>query len=110
MPDADIVERLTEVRGIGPWTVEMLLDISHGAARRAASNGLRRAQGIRADLSAAAKESRAIEASDLPKPDAVFKRGQKWATVSLGGELVLVARLRSGKSRSGGRAIGRERL
>jgi DNA-3-methyladenine glycosylase II len=25
MPDADIVERLTEVRGIGPWTVEMLL-------------------------------------------------------------------------------------
>ena len=25
MADADIVERLTEVRGIGPWTVEMLL-------------------------------------------------------------------------------------
>ena len=25
MPDAEIVERLTEVRGIGPWTVEMLL-------------------------------------------------------------------------------------
>ncbi len=25
MSDADIVERLTEVRGIGPWTVEMLL-------------------------------------------------------------------------------------
>src|SRR6266702_3976027 len=25
MPDADIVERLTEVRGIGTWTVEMLL-------------------------------------------------------------------------------------
>ena len=25
MPDADIVERLTAVRGIGPWTVEMLL-------------------------------------------------------------------------------------
>src|SRR5258708_25859178 len=25
MPDADIVERLTEVRGIGSWTVEMLL-------------------------------------------------------------------------------------
>ena len=24
MSDADIVERLTEVRGIGPWTVEML--------------------------------------------------------------------------------------
>ena len=25
MSDAEIVERLTEVRGIGPWTVEMLL-------------------------------------------------------------------------------------
>ncbi len=25
MTDAEIVERLTEVRGIGPWTVEMLL-------------------------------------------------------------------------------------
>ena len=25
MPDAEIVERLTAVRGIGPWTVEMLL-------------------------------------------------------------------------------------
>jgi DNA-3-methyladenine glycosylase II len=25
MPDDEIVERLTEVRGIGPWTVEMLL-------------------------------------------------------------------------------------
>jgi len=24
MTDAEIVERLTEVRGIGPWTVEML--------------------------------------------------------------------------------------
>ena len=25
MPDAEIIERLTAVRGIGPWTVEMLL-------------------------------------------------------------------------------------
>src|SRR5882757_593283 len=25
MPDAEIVERLTTIRGVGPWTVEMLL-------------------------------------------------------------------------------------
>jgi len=30
LPDAEVVERLTEVRGIGPWTVEMLLMFNLG--------------------------------------------------------------------------------
>src|SRR5205807_1817268 len=30
MPDAEILERLTTVRGVGPWTVEMLLIFTLG--------------------------------------------------------------------------------
>src|SRR3989442_6454391 len=30
MPDAEILERLTTIRGVGPWTVEMLLTFTLG--------------------------------------------------------------------------------
>jgi DNA-3-methyladenine glycosylase II len=32
LPDAEIIERLTAVRGVGPWTVEMLLIFTLGRA------------------------------------------------------------------------------
>jgi DNA-3-methyladenine glycosylase II len=32
LDDAEIIERLTQVRGIGPWTVEMLLIFTLGRA------------------------------------------------------------------------------
>ena len=36
LSDDEIIERLTQVRGIGRWTVEMMLMFRLGAARRAA--------------------------------------------------------------------------
>ena len=46
----EIIERLTQVRGIGRWTVEMLLMFRLGRPRRAAGRRLRRAQWFPARL------------------------------------------------------------
>jgi len=77
MPDADIVERLTEVRGIGPWTVEMLLIFRMGRpdVLPVTDYGVRKGFALTFQR---LPKNRPIEASDLPKPDVVFKRGQKW--------------------------------
>lgn len=78
MADADIVERLTEVRGIGPWTVEMLLIFRMGRpdVLPVTDYGVRKGYAL---TFMRLPKGRAIEAGDLPKPDAVFKRGQRWA-------------------------------
>ena len=78
MADADIVERLTEVRGIGPWTVEMLLIFRMGRpdVLPVTDYGVRKGYAL---TFLRVPKNRAIEAGDLPKPDAVFKRGQRWA-------------------------------
>jgi DNA-3-methyladenine glycosylase II len=78
MPDADIVERLTEVRGIGSWTVEMLLIFRMGRpdVLPVTDYGVRKGYALTFQR---LPKSRPIEASDLPKPDVVFKRGLKWA-------------------------------
>jgi DNA-3-methyladenine glycosylase II len=78
MSDADIVERLTEVRGIGPWTVEMLLIFRMGRpdVLPVTDYGVRK--GFLLTFMRVPK-SRQIEAADLPKPDVIFKRGQRWA-------------------------------
>ena len=77
MSDADIVERLTEVRGIGPWTVEMLLIFRLGRpdVLPVTDYGVRKGYAL---TFMRIPKSRPIEASDLPKPDVVYKRGQKW--------------------------------
>jgi len=77
MPDADIVERLTEVRGIGPWTVEMLLIFRLGRpdVLPVTDYGVRKGYAL---TFMRVPKSRPIEASDLPKPDVLFKRGQRW--------------------------------
>ena len=77
MPDADIVERLTKVRGIGPWTVEMLLIFRMGRpdVLPVTDYGVRKGFALTFQR---LPKSRPIEASDLPKPDVVLKRGQKW--------------------------------
>lgn len=77
MPDADIVERLTEVRGIGPWTVEMLLIFRLGRpdVLPATDYGVRKGYALTFQR---LPKSRPLEASDLPKPDVVFKRGLRW--------------------------------
>ena len=56
MSDEDIIEHLTQVRGIGPWTVEMLLIFQAGAARHTAGERLWSAQGLCADVCAHREE------------------------------------------------------
>ncbi|HVZ84796.1 MAG TPA: hypothetical protein VG893_14065 [Terracidiphilus sp.] len=77
MPDADIVERLTEVRGIGPWTVEMLLIFRLGRpdVLPVTDYGVRKGYAL---TFMKLPKTRAIEAADLPKPDVVERRGRKW--------------------------------
>ncbi len=78
MSDADIVERLTEVRGIGPWTVEMLLIFRLGRpdVLPVTDYGVRKGYAL---TFMRIPKSRPLEAADLPKPDVVFKRGKRWA-------------------------------
>ena len=78
MSDADIVERLTEVRGIGSWTVEMLLIFRMGRpdVLPATDYGVRKGYALTFQR---VPKNRALEAADLPKPDVVFRRGQRWA-------------------------------
>ena len=78
MSDAEIVERLTQVRGIGPWTVEMLLIFRMGRPDVLPMTDYGVRKGFALTFQRLPKR-RAIEASDLPKPDVVFKRGMRWA-------------------------------
>lgn len=77
MSDADIVERLTEVRGIGPWTVEMLLIFRMGRpdVLPVTDYGVRKGFAL---TFLRLRKDRAIEAADLPRPDVIFKRGERW--------------------------------
>lgn len=78
MSDADIVESLTEVRGIGSWTVEMLLIFRLGRpdVLPVTDYGVRKGFALTFQR---LPKSRPIEAADLPKPDVLFRRGQRWA-------------------------------
>jgi DNA-3-methyladenine glycosylase II len=78
MSDADIVERLTEVRGIGSWTVEMLLIFRMGRpdVLPVTDYGVRKGYALTFQR---LPKSRPLAAEDLPKPDVVFKRGVRWA-------------------------------
>lgn len=77
MPDADIVERLTEVRGIGSWTVEMLLIFRLGRpdVLPVTDYGVRKGYAL---TFLKLPKTRAVEAKDLPKPDVLFRRARKW--------------------------------
>ena len=78
MADEEIIRRLIEVRGIGPWTVEMLLIFRMGRpdVLPVTDYGVRK--GFLLTFGRAPK-TRAIAAEDLPKPEAMLKRGKKWA-------------------------------
>jgi DNA-3-methyladenine glycosylase II len=77
MSDAEIVECLTEVRGIGPWTVEMLLIFRLGRpdVLPITDYGVRKGYAL---TFLRVPKSRPLEAKDLPKPEAVLRRGQRW--------------------------------
>jgi DNA-3-methyladenine glycosylase II len=78
MPDAEIVERLKEVRGIGTWTVEMLLIFRLGRpdVLPVTDYGVRKGFALTFQR---VPKSRPLEAADLPKPDVMLRRAKRWA-------------------------------
>ncbi len=78
MPDAEIVERLTAVRGIGAWTVEMLLIFRLGRpdVLPVTDYGVRKGFALTFQR---VPKNRALKAEDLPKPEVLLKRGRRWA-------------------------------
>jgi methylated-DNA-[protein]-cysteine S-methyltransferase len=69
LPDAALVERLTAVRGIGRWTVEMLLIFRLGRPDVLPVDDL----GVRSGFSAAARRRA------LPAPKELARYGERWA-------------------------------
>jgi DNA-3-methyladenine glycosylase II len=68
LSDEEIIARLTEVRGVGRWTVEMLLifQLGRGDVLPAADFGVR--SGFRV----------AYRKRDLPRPKTLLKFGERW--------------------------------
>ena len=82
LADDEIIERLTQVRGIGRWTVEMMLMSRLGRPDVlpiddfGVRNGFRLAYGLRG----------------MPTPRALAEFGARWAPLPFGGRVVPVAR------------------
>ncbi len=68
MDDAAIIERLTAVRGIGRWTVEMMLMFSLGRPDVLPVDDL----GVRKGA------QRLDRLEDMPKPGVLAERGEQW--------------------------------
>ena len=68
MPPEEVIERLTVVRGVGRWTVEMLLIFRLGHPDVLPAHDL----GIRKGL------ARIMRRRELPEPEDVLRRGERW--------------------------------
>jgi 3-methyladenine DNA glycosylase/8-oxoguanine DNA glycosylase len=66
--DAAIVERLTEIRGIGQWTVEMMLIFRLGRPDVLPASDY----GVRKGF------ARAFRKKELPTPREILARGERW--------------------------------
>jgi len=68
MPDAEILERLTTIRGVGPWTVEMLLIFMLGRpdVLPATDFGVRKGFAL------------TYRRKTLPKPAELLEHGERW--------------------------------
>jgi len=77
MSDEEIVKRLTEVRGIGPWTVEMLLIFRLGRPDvfPVTDYGVRKGFALTFQR---LPKNRPFAAEDLPAADVMLKRGKRW--------------------------------
>jgi DNA-3-methyladenine glycosylase II len=78
MTDAEIVERLTEVLGIGPWTVEMLLIFRLGRPDvfPVTDYGVRKGFAL---TFLRLPKSRPLAVEELPQPEVLLRRGKRWA-------------------------------
>src|SRR5438105_5639843 len=77
MSDEDIIEHLTQVRGVGRWTVEMLLIFRLGRpdVLPVSDYGVRKGFALTfGKLNPADK----VTPADLPKPDVMEKRAERW--------------------------------
>ncbi|WP_158752348.1 DNA-3-methyladenine glycosylase [Acidobacterium sp. S8] len=77
MPDDEIVERLTAVRGIGKWTVEMLLMFRLGRPNVFPITDY----GVRKGFSLTFKKlpkNKPFDATMLAKPEEMLRRGKRW--------------------------------
>jgi 3-methyladenine DNA glycosylase/8-oxoguanine DNA glycosylase len=68
MPDAEILERLTTIRGVGPWTVEMLLIFTLGRLDVLPATDF----GVRKGFALTFKRD------ELPKPAELLEHGECW--------------------------------
>jgi DNA-3-methyladenine glycosylase II len=78
MSDEEILERLTQVRGIGAWTVEMLLIFRLGRPDILPVTDFGVRKGFALTFQRVPK-TRAVTAADLPKPEIMIKRAKRWA-------------------------------
>jgi len=74
LPDEEVIERLTAVRGVGRWTVEMLLMFYLGRPDVLPVDDL----GIRKGFGVAFGMPHKRDAFGLPHPDAIRKRAERW--------------------------------
>jgi len=74
LPDEEVIERLTAVRGVGRWTVEMLLMFYLGRPDVLPVDDL----GIRKGFVVAFGRPRRRDAQGLPHPDAIRRRAERW--------------------------------
>lgn len=77
MPDAEIIERLTAVRGIGQWTVEMLLMFRLGRPDVFPLTDYGVRKGFALTFNRLPK-SKPFDASMLAKPAQMARRAEKW--------------------------------
>jgi DNA-3-methyladenine glycosylase II len=78
LKDAEIIERLTQVRGIGAWTVEMLLIFRLGRPDvfPVTDYGVRKGFAL---TFMRLPKTRAITADDLPTAEVMLRRAKRWS-------------------------------
>jgi DNA-3-methyladenine glycosylase II len=77
MSDAAIIEHLTQVRGIGVWTVEMFLIFRLGRPDILPVTDYGVRKGFALTFGKLKPEDK-VTPADLPKPDIMHKRARKW--------------------------------
>lgn len=74
LSDEELLERLTEVRGIGPWTVQMLLMFRLGRLDIMPATDY----GVRKGFALTYYGKSRAQSEDLPKPSEIIARAELW--------------------------------